>query len=44
MFTASTNTENFKLGVILKNGVCALRLVCLSYGGQGACLYVHMPL
>ena len=27
---ASTNTGNFKFVVILGNGVCALRLVCLK--------------
>ena len=30
MFTASTNTVNFKFVGILGNGVCALRLVCLE--------------
>ena len=53
MFTASTNTVNFKFVGILGNGVCALRLVCLedtdylknAKDGQ-ECVYhsVHMPL
>ena len=30
MFTASTNTRNFKFVVILENDVCALRRICLQ--------------
>ena len=33
MFTASTNTRNFKFVVILKNDVCALRRICLQDAG-----------
>ena len=50
-----TNTGNFKFNVLLKNGVCALRLVCLqiywylknNYKGRPGNMFsnsVHMPL
>ena len=46
MFTASTNTGNFKLVVILVNGVCAIRLVCLQGTDNSEHVYqsVHIPL
>ena len=53
MFTASTNTGNFKSVGILGNDICALRLVCLedtdylknAKDGQERVYHsVHMPL
>ena len=50
MFTANTNTGNFKFVVIFGNGVCAVRLVCLqgtdnAKDGQEHVYHsVHMPL